>query len=113
MPCRVKRFLAYFLFWVTRILFWIMPFWIVISSFFTFMAGLFLVPFYIPIWIILRMCCRVLLKHIQVMDTSVNKSIHKLESAIRLNSRALKYNLYLSLPVSILFLGYMVGRHKN
>lgn len=106
------RLLAHLLFLITLFLFCMMPFWILISSFFTFMVGLFLVPLYIPLWIVLRSCCRFLLKAFQDNDATDIKSIQRLERAIRLNTRALKYNIWLSIPVLFLFLGYMHGRGK-
>ena len=67
------------------------------------MAFLFLVPFYMPIWIVLRWLSRKL-KTSPLLETAHQ---NKLDRAIAFNTRALKYNFYLSIPIAFLFLGYL------
>ncbi len=102
-------FLTHALYWVSAFLFYIMPLWIVVSSFFTFMAFLFLVPLYMPIWLVLRWISRKL-KTSPLLDEQHQQ---KLNRAIVFNTRALKYNFYLSIPIVILFLGYLSKMAKN
>lgn len=105
---RLVKIFADIVSFVSIFLFFVMPVWILVSSFFTFMALLFLVPLYVPIWIVLRIVCRALIKS-PVMD---ERRILRLERAVRYNTRALKYNLYLSIPVLFLFFGYLHGLGK-
>lgn len=104
----LMTFFANFIFFISLFLFFFMPVWILVSSFFTFMAFLFLVPFYMPIWVVLRLICQALLKSQQLEKVH----ILRLERAIKFNTRALKYNFYLSLPVLLLYLGYFSHRGK-
>jgi hypothetical protein len=87
----------------TLLLFLFMPVWIAVSSLFTFLAGFFLVPFYIPIWLILRLLCRLLLRSESLPDNIVAI----LEKSIRRNSRALLFNIILSVPAIFLFVGHL------
>ena len=102
------RFFANLLFFISLFLFYFIPVWILVSSLFTFMAFLFLVPFYMSIWVVLRLICQALLKSQQLED----RHVRRLERAIISNTRALKYNFYLSLPILFLYLGYLNHRGK-
>jgi hypothetical protein len=91
---------------ITLLLFWLMPAWIAVSSLFTFMAGFFLVPLYVPVWVILRWFCRVLLES----EDLPNNLVPILEKSVLRNSRALRYNVILSIPAIFLFIGYLARR---
>jgi len=91
---------------LTWFLFLVMPVWIFVTSFFTFLAGFFLVPFYVPIWVVLRWLCRLLLTSRNLRESLVPM----LQKSVLRNTRALRYNLILSIPAIILFIGYLAGR---
>jgi hypothetical protein len=91
---------------LTWLLFLGMPVWIFLSSFFTFLAGFFLVPLYIPIWVILRWLCRLLLSSRNLRGSLVPM----LQKSVLRNTRALRYNVILSIPALVLFVGYLAGR---